>query len=176
MRTSGVRYVLSSPLNYAAPIVIFLRHYPGSKMQCSTVIVSLLLYMVIQSHSLFNDRVPLILCVWTHSRFNDGGRGACHGAHGSLLEGVILGARQHRLGGEGSHRARVAPGWPRVSRCLSWGLHAYAEVQREVGMTVIQNRLLVPIQRQRTQPLWYLETNKKENREREGKRESYLEL
>ena len=71
--------------------------------------------------------------------------------HSSLVEGAGLGARQHRLGGEGRHEARVALGWPRTSKRLSWGLQAHVEVQRQVGMAVIQGRLLTPIQRKSAQ-------------------------
>lgn len=70
----------------------------------------------------------------------------------------------------------MVPGWPRTSQLLSGGLHAHVEVQRQVGMAVIQNRLLTPVQRQSTQLPRYLERNTKQKREEERKREAHVSL
>ncbi|TNN70689.1 hypothetical protein EYF80_019126 [Liparis tanakae] len=93
-----------------------------------------------------------------------------HSVHSSMEVGVGLGARQHGLGGEGGRCARAVLGRPWSSQCLSWGLHTHVELQRQVGVAVMQNRLLIPVQRQSTQLPWYLARNTKQKRERREKK------
>lgn len=79
------------------------------------------------------------------------------GARSSPALGASPGARRLQLRREGGHQARVVRGRPRTSRRPGRGLHAHVVAQRQVGMAVIQHRLLIPVQSQGVQLPWYLD-------------------
>ena len=65
----------------------------------------------------------------------------------------------------------TAARWPQTALCLGGGLKAHVEVQRPLGLAVIHYGLLIPVQRQGTQLLWYL---RKQRKSRGGRRESKI--